>query len=70
MRDYPQDACQSQMKQSLIGGIVDINPTVEEIIDKKISILKVEIARLEAKKIELAPLMKMRIRDIREAISF
>ena len=60
-------------KQSaLAGGLecVDRNPTVGENIDTKITILKAEIERLEASKVMLGPLMDMRIRDIREAMSY
>lgn len=46
------------------------NPTVAENIDIKIKALQTEIDRLEASKIALAPLMNMRIRDIRDAMSF
>ena len=49
---------------------VDRNPTVGENIDFKIEQLKREITRLEASKIELAPLMNMRIRDIRDAMNY
>ena len=44
--------------------------TVEENIDLKIDQLKNEIARLEASKQTLSPLLGMRIRDIREAMSY
>lgn len=49
---------------------IDRNPTVEENIDMKISMLQKEIARLEESKKTLAPLLSMRIRDIREAMSY
>lgn len=49
---------------------IDRNPTVIENIDTKIQALKNEIARLEESKVTLAPLLEMRIRDIREAMSF
>jgi hypothetical protein len=63
------------MAQSTLGGAypvecVDRNPTVGENIDSKISMLKKEIERLEASKVELAPLMNMRIRDIRDAMNY
>lgn len=50
--------------------MIDRNPTVCENIDSKIAMLKKEIERLEASKIELAPLMNMHIRDIRDAMSY
>lgn len=57
-------ACISSMEMS------NRNPTVAENIDIKIKALQTEIDRLEASKIALAPLMNMRIRDIRDAMSF
>ncbi len=63
---YPGDAVEKQIACQQ----VERNPTVGENIDTKISILKAEIARLEASKTELAPLMNMRIRDIRDAMSY
>ena len=44
--------------------------TVRENIDLKIAALQNEIKRLEDSKESLSPLMDMRIRDIREAMSF
>lgn len=44
--------------------------TVRENIDIKIAALQNEIKRLEESKESLSPLMDMRIRDIREAMSF
>lgn len=49
---------------------VDQNFTVEENIDNKIQMLLKEIERLEQSKETLNPLLSMRIRDIREAMSF
>jgi hypothetical protein len=57
--------------RTLVGAQrVDENPTVEENIDRKISYLQGEIARLEQSKADLAPLLKMRIRDIRQAMDY
>lgn len=50
--------------------VVDRNPTVRENIDSKIAMLKKEIERLEASKVTLGPLLDMRIRDIRDAMSY
>jgi hypothetical protein len=49
---------------------IDHNPTVEENIDNRIHTLKMELARLEQSKIDLQPLLKMRIRDIRSAMDY
>lgn len=49
---------------------VDHNPTVEENIDEKIRYYESEIARLKQSKEDLAPLLKMRIRDIRQAMEY
>jgi hypothetical protein len=46
------------------------NPTVEENIDNRIRFFKEEIARLEQSKIDLQPLLKMRIQDIRSAMDY
>ena len=46
------------------------NPTVEENIDNRIRAFKEEIARLEQSKIDLQPLLKMRIQDIRSAMDY
>ncbi len=49
---------------------VDHNPTVEENIDERIRYLESELARLKESKESLAPLLKMRIRDIRQAMDY
>ena len=49
---------------------VQQNLTVEENIDNKIRLMQAEIDRLEASKKELAPLLGMKIRDIREAMNY
>lgn len=62
---------QSQYAEEAAGLMcVDRNPTVGENIDSKIAMLRKEIERLEARKVELAPLMNMRIRDIRDAMNY
>jgi hypothetical protein len=52
-----------------IAGI-DHNPTVGDNIDEKIRYYESEIARLKQSKEDLAPLLKMRIRDIRQAMDY
>lgn len=68
--NYSQGMLMEQAKQCAIAGVVDRNPTVGENIDSKIAMLKKEIERMEQSKVELAPLMNMRIRDIRDAMSY
>lgn len=64
-------AMEQQAKGQILGAqCVDRNPTVGENIDSKIAMLRKEIERLERSKVELAPLMNMRIRDIRDAMSY
>lgn len=60
-----------QKRGALIGAQrVDHNPTVEDNIDEKIRYYEAEVARLKQSKIDLAPLLKMRIRDIRQAMDY
>ena len=66
---------ESIAKQSAtIGGSlinrIDENPTVEENIDRKIRFLQAEIDRLQKSKVDLGPLLMMRIRDIRQAMDY
>lgn len=51
-------------------GKIDHNPTVEDNIDEKIRYYESEIVRLKKSKEDLAPLLKMRIRDIRLAMDY
>ena len=69
---YDRDVVEKQAAYGMIGNLqqVDRNPTVEENIDTKIEMLKAEIKRLEESKVTLAPLLKMRIRDVREAMQY
>lgn len=66
---YAENAVMSQEK-ALGCGVVDRNPTVRENIDSKIAMLTKEIERLEESKVTLGPLLDMRIRDIRDAMSY
>ena len=63
-----QEAAQKQMAYDQIQ--VQQNLTVEGNIDNKIRLMQAEIDRLEASKKELAPLLGMKIRDIREAMNY
>jgi hypothetical protein len=56
--------------KTLYASEIDRNPTVEENIDMKIKRLQTEIDRLQQSKVDLGPLMKMRIRDIRNAMDY
>lgn len=49
---------------------VDRNPTVGENLESRIAMLKNELARLEASRETMAPLLNMRIRDIRDAMNY
>lgn len=66
---YPNETGQCEPSKGLIE-VQQANLTVVENIDKKIAYLTAEIARLEASKVMLAPLLNMRIRDIREAMNY
>ena len=65
--NYPE-ASDAKVGMAIHPGSND--RTVAENIDVKIAALKKEIDRLEASKKTLAPLMDMKIRDIREAMSY
>ena len=56
--------------QRILKNHVDHNPTVEDNIDEKIRYYESEIVRLKQSKEDLAPLLKMRIRDIRQAMEY
>ena len=55
---------------ALMANPVDHNPTVEENINERIRYFESEIARLKQSKEDLAPLLKMRIRDLRMAVEY
>lgn len=64
--NYPEVAAKTSI--NTLGGMVDHNPTVEENIDNRINSHRKEIERLEQAKLDLGPLLKMRIRDVRSAM--
>ena len=59
-------------QKTAFAGIIDDrgSKTVGENIDIKIAQLQNEIKRLEESKVSLAPLLGMKIRDVREAMSY
>lgn len=61
-----------EQKRAIMGGMqrIDENPTVEENIDRKIARYQSEIDRLQQSKLDLGPLLKMRIQDIRQAMDY
>ena len=60
-----------QEKRARVGAQrIDHNPTVEDNIDEKIRYYEAELVRLKKSKEDLAPLLKMRIRDIRQAMDY
>ena len=68
---YEKQVAMAAMTEGPRGLLrVDENPTVEENIDRKVAYLQAEIDRLTKSKEELAPLLKMRIRDIRQAMDY
>ena len=69
--NYGIDPTQKSMIGYAEAGLqVQQNLTVGENIDNKIRQMEAEIDRLEASKKELAPLLGMKIRDIREAMNY
>ena len=50
--------------------LIDRNPTVEENLDERIRYLESELQRLKDSKESLGPLLKMKIRDIRQAMDY
>lgn len=50
--------------------VAPFHPTVGENLDRRIAQLEVELARLRAAKISLAPLADMRIQDLRDAMQY
>jgi hypothetical protein len=58
-------------KTAILGAPrIDHNPSVEDNIDEKIRYYEAELVRLKQSKEDLAPLLKMRIRDIRQAMDY
>lgn len=56
--------------QIAIAKDVDFNPTVRENLDRRIAHLEHELAEAKASKEALAPLLDIKIRDIRRAMDY
>ncbi len=67
---YEQKVAMAEQRTLVGAQRIDENPTVEENIDRKIGYLQGEIDRLQKSKEDLGPLLKMRIRDIRQAMDY
>ena len=67
---YPNEMVAKQASVAGLGLGQEYNPTVGENLDNRIASLKAELARLEASKETLGPLLNMRIRDIRDAMNY
>ena len=70
MNDYPVETNPSPLGIRSSAQLIDRNPTVEENLDERIRYLESELQRLKESKESLAPLLKMRIRDIRQAMDY
>jgi len=57
-------------KQMAVAREVDYNPTVRENLDKRIAHLEHELSEARASREALAPLLDIKIRDIRRAMDY
>ena len=67
MNYYPEGQAKLAMQSA---QLIDRNPTVEENLDERIRYLESELKRLKDSKESLGPLLKMKIRDIRQAMDY
>ena len=67
MNYYPEEQAKLAMQSA---QLIDRNPTVEENLDERIRYLESELQRLKDSKESLGPLLKMKIRDIRQAMDY
>ena len=67
MNYYPEGHAKFAIQSA---QLIDRNPTVEENLDERIRYLESELQRLKDSKESLAPLLKMKIRDIRQAMDY
>lgn len=59
-----------EQEKQVAARRIGMNPTVEENLDRRIRMLEAELERMKQSKADLGPLLKMRIRDIRQAMDF
>jgi len=67
MNYYPEEQQKLAIKSA---QFIDRNPPVEENLDERIRYLESELQRLKDSKESLAPLLKMKIRDIQQAMNY
>jgi hypothetical protein len=67
MNYYPEEKAKLAIQSA---QLIDRNPTVEENLDERIRYLESELQRLKDSKESLSPLLKMKIRDIRQAMDY
>lgn len=67
---YPQENCPTVPGTISCGTGPQWNPTVGENLDNKIKQLEDALVALRQSKIDMAPLLNMRIRDVRQAMDF
>ena len=67
MNYYPEEKANLAIQSA---QLIDRNPTVEENLDERIRYLESELQRLKDSKESLGPLLKMKIRDIRQAMDY
>jgi hypothetical protein len=60
----------TQISSGLIAKQIDHNPTVGENLDRRIAHLEHELAEAKASREALAPLLNIKIRDIRRAMDY
>ena len=67
---YGNGLISEQQCKVSVAEQVQQNPTVGENLEKRIAMLKAELKRLEDSREMLAPLLGMKIRDIRDAMNY
>lgn len=67
---YPENQIEKAQACGQLSISAVHNPTVGENLEMRIKMLKEELARLEASRETLKPLLEMRIRDIRDAMNY